>query len=131
MNRKLFAVSLILTLAVGSIAFAQGQSKAVKVKGYLTDNMCAGEPDEDKDFEAAAKGHAISCALMPHCIKAGFAVAEGRTLYVLDAAGNKLAEKALKGTKAPKSQQGLLVEVEGTLEGSTLKVKKLTEVAAQ
>ena len=99
MNRKLFALSLIMALAVGSIALAQEQSKTVKIKGYLTDNMCAGEPEEDKDFEADAKGHAISCILMPHCIKSGFAVAEGRKLYQLDAAGNKLAEKALKTTK--------------------------------
>jgi hypothetical protein len=118
----------MLTLAA-LVAFAQGESKTIKVKGYLTDNMCAGEPDEDKDYEAAAKGHAVSCALMTHCVKAGYAVAEGRKLYVLDAAGNKLAEKALK--KAPKTQQGLLVEVEGTLDGSTLKTTKLTEVAAQ
>jgi hypothetical protein len=120
----------MLTVAVGSIAFAQEQSKAVKVKGYLIDNMCAGEPGEDKDYEAEAKGHAISCALMPHCAKTGFAVAEGKKLYPLDAAGNKLAENALKSTKAPKSQKGLLVEVEGTLDGSTLRATKLTEVAA-
>jgi hypothetical protein len=129
MTRKLFTVSLMLALAA-LVAFAQGGAKTVKVKGYLIDNMCAGEPEEDKDFEAAAKEHSLSCALMSHCVKSGFAVAEGRTLYVLDAAGNKLAEKALKAAKDPKSQKGLHVEVEGTLEGSTLKATKLTEVAA-
>ena len=130
MTRKLFALSLIMMLAA-LVAFAQEQSKTVKIKGYLTDNMCAGEPGEDKDYEEEAKGHTLSCALMPHCHKTGFAVAEGRTLYKLDAAGNKLAEKALKTTKAAKTQKGLLVEVEGTLDGSTLKATKLTEVAAQ
>ena len=130
MARKLFAASLILTLAA-LVAFAQGESKTVKVRGHLIDNMCAGEAGEDKDYEAEAKGHSLSCALMPHCAKTGFAVAEGRKLYVLDDAGNKLADAALKATKAPKSQKGLLVEAEGTLEGSTLKVTKLTEVAAQ
>ena len=129
MTRKFFAVALMLTLAA-LVAFAQGESKTVKVKGYLMDNMCAGEPGEDKDYESEAKEHAISCALMPHCAKAGYAVAEGKKLYRLDDAGNRLAESALKGTKAPKSQKGLLVEVEGTLEGSTLKATKLVEVAA-
>lgn len=131
MTRKLFAASLILALAAGSLALAQGQSKAVKIRGYLIDNMCAGGPDEDKDFEAEAKAHSISCALMSHCAKTGFAVAEGRKLYELDAGGNKLAEKALKAAKDPKSKKGMHVEVEGTLEGSTLKATKLTEVAEQ
>jgi hypothetical protein len=131
MTRKLLTVSLMLTVAVGSIAFAQEQSKTIKVKGYLIDNMCAGEPGEDKDYESAAKGHAIWCALMRHCAKTGFAVAEGKKLYVLDEAGNRLAEAALRAAKDPKSQKGLLVEVEGTLEGSTLKATKLTEVSAQ
>jgi hypothetical protein len=130
MTRKLFAISLMLSLAA-LFAVAQEQAKAVKVKGYLIDNMCAGEPGEDKDYESDAKGHTISCAVMPHCHKTGFAVAAGRKLYVLDAEGNKLADGVLKSTKAPKSQKGLMVEVEGTLEGSTLKAAKLTEVAAQ
>ena len=130
MTRKLFAVSLIMTLAA-IVAFAQEQAKTVKVKGYLIDNMCAGAPGEDKDYEAEAKGHSVSCAMMPHCHKTGFAVAEGKKLYVLDAGGNRLAESALKAAKDPKSKKGLHVEVEGTLEGSTLKATKLTEVAGQ
>ena len=130
MTRKLFAVSLIMTLAA-LVAFAQDGAKTVKVRGYLIDNMCAGAPGEDKDYESEAKGHSVSCSLMPHCHKTGFAVAEGKKLYVLDADGNRLAESALKAAKDPKSKKGLHVEVEGTLEGSTLKATKLTEVAAQ
>ena len=130
MTRRIFAASLMLTLA-GLLAFAQDAARTVKVKGYLIDNMCAGDPGEDQDFESNAKGHTLSCALMSHCLKSGFAVAEGRTLYKLDAKGNKLAEATLKATKAAKSQKGLMVEVEGTIEGSTLKATKLTEVAAQ
>lgn len=129
MTRKVFAVSLMLLLAV--FAVAQDAPKTVKVKGHLIDNMCAGEPGEDKDYEDEAKGHTLSCALMPHCHKTGFAVAEGRTLYKLDAAGNKLANGVLKATKAAKTQKGLLVEVEGTIEGTTLKATKITEVAAR
>ena len=131
MTRKLFMLSLVLAVALVSVAYAQEQAKTVKVKGYLIDNMCAGEPGEDKDYESEAKGHALSCALMPHCAKTGFAVAEGKKLYRLDDAGNRLAENALKAAKDPKSKKGLHVEVEGTLEGSTLKATKLTEVAAQ
>ena len=129
MTRKIFAVSLMLLLAV--FAVARDEPKSVKVKGHLIDNMCAGEPGEDKDYEAEAKGHKLSCALMPHCQKTGFAVAEGKKLYKLDEAGNKLADGVLKATKAAKAQKGLLVEVEGTVEGTTLKATKITEAAAQ
>jgi hypothetical protein len=130
MTRKVFAVSLVLMLAA-ALAFGRDETKSVKVKGYLVDNMCAGEAGEDKDYEAEAKEHKLSCALMPHCHKSGFAVAEGRKLYKLDEAGNKLADGVLKATKAARSQKGLLVEVEGTVEGSTLKATKITEVAAR
>ena len=129
MTRKIFAASLMLLLAV--FAVAHDGHKTVKIKGHLIDNMCAGEPGEDKDYEAEAKGHTLSCSLMPHCHKSGFAVAEGKKLYKLDEAGNKLAGDVLKATKAEKSQKGLLVEVEGTVEGTTLKATKITEVAAQ
>ena len=132
MTKKFFAVSLMLTLAaLAALAQQSGESKSIKIKGYLIDNMCAGSPGEDKDYEAEAKGHSLSCSMMPHCHKTGFAVAEGKKLYVLDADGNKLADAALKAAKDPKSKKGLHVEVEGTLEGSTLKATKLTEVAAQ
>ena len=128
MTRKIFAVSLMLIMAAFAVAY--DGPKTVTIKGHLIDNMCAGEPGEDKDYEDEAKGHTLSCALMSHCHKSGFAVAEGRNLYKLDAAGNKLADRVLKTTKAAKSQKGLLVEVEGTVEGTTLKATKITEVAA-
>ncbi|HVG29637.1 MAG TPA: hypothetical protein VM864_08055 [Pyrinomonadaceae bacterium] len=127
MTRKIFAVSLLLMLT-GIFAYAQGEAKTVKVKGYLTDNMCAGSPDEDKDFAEDAKEHSVSCAMMPHCVKSGFAVAAGRKLYKLDEAGNKLASKVFKTTKLGR---GVMVEVEGTVEGTTLHATKLVEVAAK
>jgi len=129
MTRKIFAVSLLLALAAFAVA-RDDAAKSVTVKGYLIDNMCAGDAGEDKDYEAEAKGHKLSCSLMPHCHKSGFAVAAGRKLYKLDEAGNKLADDVLKATKAAKTQKGLLVEVEGTVEGDTLKATKIAEVAA-
>ncbi|HEX8160781.1 MAG TPA: hypothetical protein VF538_02700 [Pyrinomonadaceae bacterium] len=126
-TRRIFAVSLLLMLT-GLFAYAQDAAKTVTVKGYLTDNMCAGSPTEDKDFAEDAKEHSVGCARMPHCVKSGYAVAEGRKLYKLDDAGNKLAAKVLKTTEREK---GVMVEVEGTVEGTTLHVTKLVEVAAK
>ncbi|MDT7604873.1 MAG: hypothetical protein QOF61_2870 [Acidobacteriota bacterium] len=127
MTRKFIAVSLLLILS-GVLAYAQGEAKTVTIKGYLIDNACAGAPGDDKDSAEEAKEHKTSCALMPSCTASGFAVAEGRKIYKLDEAGNKLALDVLNATKTKK---GLKVEVEGTVEGTTLHATKLTEVAAK
>lgn len=126
MSRKFLAVSLLLILC-GVFAYAQEAAQTVHVKGYLIDNMCAGAPGKDKDYGEQAQAHSVSCSAMPDCTKSGFAVAEGKKLYKLDEAGNKLAADMVKATK---TKNGLMVEVEGTVEGTTLHATKLTEVAA-
>lgn len=127
LTRKIFAASLLLALA-GILAHAQGDAKTVKVKGYLIDNMCAHQSVEDQDYAADAKEHSVGCAVMPHCAASGYAVAEGHKLYKLDDAGNKLAGAVFKTTKL---KRGVLVEVEGTVEGTTLHATSLVEVAAK
>jgi hypothetical protein len=62
---------------------------------------------------------------MESCEKNGYAVYADKKLYKLDNAGNEKAEEVLKNTKAAK---GVKVAVEGTLDGDTIKVTKLTEV---
>src|SRR5918911_1795571 len=122
MIRKVFLVAASVALAA-VFAYAQEESKAVKVTGYVVDNMCAGMHGSEEE----AKDHPTSCALMPKCEKSGFAVVSGDKTYKLDEQGNKLAADALK---AAKTKRGLKVEVEGTLEGDTLHAQKLSEVKA-
>ena len=127
MTRKVFAVSLMLALA-GLLAFAQEAKQAakpVKLTGYLMDNMCASSHGDDDGM--TAKGHPVACSLMPDCSKGGFALVAGKNIYKLDEDGNKLALEVLKATTTKK---GLQVEVEGTLDGSTLHATKVTEVKA-
>lgn len=128
MTRKVFAVSLMLVLA-GVFAFAQEKqaAKTVKLTGYLIDNICASSHGEGEGLEETAKGHPTACALMPSCTEGGFALVVDKKIYKLDAAGNKSALEVLKATKATK---GLQVEVEGTLDGSTLRATKVAEVKA-
>ncbi|HEV7903088.1 MAG TPA: hypothetical protein VGO96_04535 [Pyrinomonadaceae bacterium] len=129
MTRKVFAVSLMLVLA-GVLAFAQETKqagKSVKLTGYLMDNMCASSHGEDEGLVETAKGHPVACALMPDCSKGGFALVVDKKVYKLDEAGNKLALDVLKATKTKK---GLQVEVEGTLDGSTLRATKVAEAKA-
>jgi hypothetical protein len=120
MIRKVSLVAVAVALAA-VFAFAQGEKKSIKVTGYVVDNMCAGMHGS----EAEAKNHPNACALMESCEKSGFAVVSGDKTYKLDEQGNKLAAEALKGAK---TQKGLKVNVEGTLEGETLHADKL-EVA--
>lgn len=119
MTRKLFALLAILAFAFA--LYAQG-NKAVKLNGYLIDNMCAGALAKDAE---RVKKHKTSCALMPSCEGSGFAVYSDGKLYKLDEAGNKSASELLKGTE---TKDGVTVAVEGTVEGDTVHVTKLTEV---
>jgi hypothetical protein len=123
MTRRIFAITFVLVMA--GLVLAQGQ-KSVKITGYLLDNACGGGGKETDEQKAErAKGHETSCALMPNCAKSGFGVYSDGKYYKFDDAGNKSAKGLLEDTQTKK---GVKVEVEGTLDGSTIKVTKLTEV---
>ncbi|HEX8149278.1 MAG TPA: hypothetical protein VF591_19000 [Pyrinomonadaceae bacterium] len=119
MFRKVSLVAAAVALA-SVFAYAQGGQKAVKVTGYVIDNMCVGMHGTEEE----AQKHPNGCALMESCQKSGFAVVAGEKTYKLDAQGNKLAAEALG---AAKTKKGLKVDVEGTVEGDTLHVAKLAE----
>lgn len=119
MTRKLFPAALALSLAA-AFALAQGEKKAVKITGFLVDQMCASMHGTD----AEAGQHETSCALMPPCARSGYAVVSKDTVYKLDEEGGKLAHALLKESKTGK---GLSVNAAGTLEGDTLHVETLEE----
>ena len=119
MIRKVFALTTVVLIA--GVLFAQ--EKTVTITGNLIDNACA---ESAKDIGARAKGHSTSCALMDGCEKSGYAVyASDNKLYKLDNKGNDIAADVLKNTKTAK---GVKVSVEGTVDGTTIKVTKLSEV---
>jgi hypothetical protein len=110
-----FVTPILLVLAVASLAVA------ADVEGILVDRHCAAKIA--KDGQKAAQSHTMECSLMPDCVKAGYAVftADGK-LLVLDAAGNKTAEAALR---ASQKKNDLRVQVSGVLTGDNLKVATL------
>jgi len=126
MIRKLLGVGIFLALAV--VVSAQDK-ETVKLSGYLIDNACASAHMSDATFKDRVKKHSTSCALMPNCNKSGYAVytSDGK-LYKFDPAGNKTATDLLKDTD---TKNGVMVSVEGTVEGDTIHVTKLTEVAGE
>jgi putative cofactor-binding repeat protein len=120
MNRKILAITLTLLFVV--VLYAQ--DKSVTITGNLIDNACA---ESAKDLDTKAKNHPTSCALMDSCETSGYAVYADHKLYKLDEKGNGSATELLKSTKTLK---GVKVSVEGTVEGDTIHVTKLTEVTA-
>jgi hypothetical protein len=122
MMRKVFPLIVVLALMAGALI---AQDKTVNLTGYLIDNSCAAGHEKDKTFATWVKTHGTSCAKMENCEKSGYAVAVGDKLYKFDDAGNTSAAELLKNTK---SKKGLKVKAEGTVDGDTLKVSKLTEV---
>src|SRR5580765_2236681 len=121
MNRKIFAITLSLLFA--AVLYAQG-NKSVTITGNLIDNACA---ESAKDLDTTAKNHKTSCALMDSCATSGYAVYADHKLYKLDEKGNSSAADLLKNTKTPK---GVKVAVEGTVEGDTIQLTKLSELTA-
>jgi hypothetical protein len=122
MMRKIFPLIVVLAVMAGAL---MAQDKSVTLTGYLIDNSCAANHEKDKTFATWVKTHGTSCAMMDSCEKSGYAVFAGDKLYKLDDKGNESAEALLKATK---SKKGLKVTAEGTVDGDTLKVTKLSEV---
>ena len=120
--RKLFPLIVVLALMAGALI---AQDKTVTLTGYMIDNSCAANHAKDKTFATWVKTHGTSCAMMEACEKSGYAVFADDKLYKFDDTGNSSAEALLKATK---SKKGLHVKAEGTLDGDTLKVTKLTEI---
>lgn len=122
MMRKVFPLIVVMAMMAAAL---MAQDKSVTLTGYMIDNSCAANHASDKTFGTWIKTHGTSCATMDSCEKSGYAVFANDKLYKFDDAGNTSAEALLKATK---SKKGLHVKVEGTVEGDTVKVTKLTEV---
>jgi hypothetical protein len=76
-----------------------------------------------KEGMKTAQAHTRDCALMDHCVKAGYGVytKDGKFLS-FDAAGN---QKALAALKASKKKADLQVKVTGDISGDLIKVTDL------
>jgi len=116
---RLVATAMVVLMVGASVAAREDKT----IKGYVIDNMCASA--HSSELAETAKGHSAACATMPNCIKSGYSVVSDGKQYKLDEEGNK---KVLGLLKTAKSKKGLLVTIEGTLDGETLHVKKIAEV---
>lgn len=124
MTRKILFAGLVLVLA--GISVAARDSKSVKLTGYLIDNMCSGRASTEHGADKV-KAHGVKCMMMPKCAESGYALFANDKLYKLDEDGNKKVAEILKSTKV---DNGVQVEIEGTLDGDNLKVKSIKEVTS-
>lgn len=124
MTRRLLPLLAAVALVLMTAALV-AQDKTVTLDGYMIDNACAAS-DKAKD-KTWIKTHSTSCATMEACEKSGYAVYAKDKLYKFDDAGNASAAEIIKNTK---SKKGLHVKVEGTIDGDTIKVTKITEVTS-
>jgi hypothetical protein len=94
----------------------------------VIDNACAaGHAGDPAASVEKVKKHPSACALMPGCSKSGYSILADGKFYKFDEEGNK---KVMRLYKASKSRAGLSVNVEGTLEGDTIRVKSISEATA-
>ena len=117
-RRKTMLIGCLLVTVFMAGTLAQG--KKVVFAGYLMDQMCGADV---KDAAKAAE-HTKECALMDHCVTAGYGIfAEGKFIK-FDTGGNKRAKTLFENSKKEKDIQ---VIVEGTLNGDTLTVMAIKE----
>ncbi len=110
-----------IVLLIASVVFAAGRRENTTLTGYLIDNACGVKNAGDAE---KIKGHTKACALMPPCVKSGYAVYADGKLYKLDKAGNAKAEALLKSSKNDKE---IKVTIDGEKEGDEIRVKSITE----
>jgi type 1 fimbria pilin len=118
--RKTVVLSLVLILSAVALA---ADKKDVKLNGYVIDNACSARAAGDGALEKV-KAHSTKCAQMPNCAKSGYAIFADGKLYKFDEDGNKKVAELLKNTK---SEKGLGVAVEGTVDGDIIHVAKIAE----
>ena len=120
MMTKSITFFLGFLLATGFIAESIAEGKRVTFAGYLLDRMCGAEV---KDTAKAAE-HTKECALMDHCVAAGYGIfAEGKFIK-FDIQGNKKAKAFLENSK---KEKGILVIVDGNLIDDVLTVTAVKE----
>ncbi len=121
MLKKVTGLTLIALVIGATVALS---AENVKLKAYVIDNACAARAKGDGAVDKV-KSHSVKCSLMPACSKSGYSViTDDGKLYKLDEAGNK---KMLDLLTATKVEKGFAVNIEGMIDGDTLKVTSISE----
>jgi len=118
---------IALVLLITGIGMATVKGKDVKLTGYIIDNACAAKHAKDADVGAVIKGHSKACAQMPGCVASGHQLFVDGKLYKFDKSSETKIADVVKNAK---SDKGLQVNVDGTLDGETLHVNSISEASS-
>lgn len=94
--------------------------------GYLVDKNCGvqiAKKEKQKAMEMAKK-HSVACGLDEACMASGYVLIVDGKLLELDDKGNAMAADYLRRLT---KKNDVLVTVTGTLEGSVVQAKKITD----
>ncbi len=146
-NFKTLSTAALIIFFVGSSVLAQekkemekkdmmknemkdSKSMGMTWKGFLADKMCgSGFAKKDKETATSkAMKHTVSCALEESCMESGYGLLLDGKYIKFDEAGDKMAVDYLKNTKV---KENILVEVSGSQDGETIKVKSIGEAKAE
>ena len=119
--------TLVLSLGVliaGVVVAAAGEN--TKLTGYIIDNACAAKHAGDANMGDFVKGHPKGCNQMPGCIASGHQLYVDGKLYKFD---KESESKVTDVVKKEKSDKGLKVNVEGTVDGDTIHVTSISETS--
>ena len=94
--------------------------------GYLVDKNCGEQIAKKEQSKAMAMGkkHSVACGLDEACMASGYGIIHEGQFVKFDDAGDTMAAEYLKNLT---KKNDVLVEVSGTLDGSILKVSKITD----
>jgi hypothetical protein len=103
----------------------KAEAKAMTLKGYVVDAMCAkGMAGKDNTMEKAAK-HTKNCALEEECAASGFGIFSDGKWYKFDDAGDKQAKEMIEKSSRTK---GLMFEVSGQMKDQNFALASMKEV---
>jgi hypothetical protein len=125
MSRKLVSLITASLLLAGLVVLGTAQSSSVSLTGPIVDKACSARFTKASDPQTASAAHTRKCALMENCSKSGYGVFADGKYYEFDEKGNELAKTKIE---ASKKDSGAKYKVEGSVDGSKLMVKSISEI---
>lgn len=126
MSRKLVSLIAASLLLAGLVVLGTAQTgSSVSLTGPIVDKACSARFAKASDPQTASAAHTRKCALMENCAKSGYGVFADGKYYEFDEKGNELAKTKVE---ASKKDSGAKYKVEGSVDGSKLMVKSISEI---
>ena len=125
MSKKLVSLMTASIFLTCLVVLGTAQSSSASLTGPIVDKACSARFTKASDPQAASAAHTRKCAMMENCAKSGYGVFSDGKYYEFDEKGNELAKAKIE---ASKKDSGAKYKVEGTVDGSKVMVKSISEI---